>query len=648
MSEDDLTLEVLRDAASFDDETLEHLANKGLLRRARKLLSEAPTLEAADDALHVVAATWRVRFAWATPVSKATCPCATSGICQHVIAAILALRDSSSEASPAPTSELASVQEQLLSLTDDEVRAWAKVVATRWAIQRQASINPAQIVVVEEGHVRVELPAPYATVRFMSPLLDSAIVKPSTQHDRRAIVLALLGLWSCHGRFMHDDTAITATATATELPKERLLLVRRAQELSSGLIAVGLLHLGDSEREKLDSLSASARGVKLYRLALLAERAADQVDALTTLSTNADTGRLLDQVAEIAVVAETIETHLVGSRPIPDGLCGTARARYEPVGQLRLLGLGHYDWGDHRFAGRTAVFVSDSRQFFTVAQPRIVNGRYLSDSVGWSGAASLDSLTGKHVALSEAKASSEHRLSGSKTTNASPLHELTPDDLAVRSWQGEPHPSPSRLLGRVAPNWVVLGVETQVSPPTFDPVTQRLEWQVIAAGTEVTVSLPYNRSSAVAIRRLEHLTTLGPPDFMIGRLRVAGKAQTLWPISLMLDGEFHNLATPSTTAQESTDLTQNVADATVALRSFEPPSHLEQLKDRLNRIADSGQRPTLANDVAALATKSADWGFTILRQVINGANDPTLSVLRAAWTLQLLADTNEASPTPAE
>ncbi|MEZ5225848.1 MAG: hypothetical protein R2710_04045 [Acidimicrobiales bacterium] len=41
-------LALLVDAALFDDATLEHLSNKGLVRRAHKLLETPPQLESAD------------------------------------------------------------------------------------------------------------------------------------------------------------------------------------------------------------------------------------------------------------------------------------------------------------------------------------------------------------------------------------------------------------------------------------------------------------------------------------------------------------------------------------------------------------------------------------------------------------------------
>ncbi len=381
--------------------------------------------------------------------------------------------------------------------------------------------------------------------------------------------------------------------------------------------------------------------MKLYRLALLAERAADQAQALAALSIDADTGRLLDQLAEISVVAETIHAHLASARPLPDGLCGTARARYEPVGQLQIVGLGHYQWGDHRFAGSTAVFATPASQFFTVARPRIVNGRELPEALGWTGVGSLSSLTGKHLTLSDAKASSERRLSASASTTASSGERVTADDLAQISWQGARPTAPSRLLGQSGPGWTVLAVESQESPPRFDSIKQQFEWELTAAATSVAVTLPFRPASALAIANLERIASAGVPEYVVGRLRADGPSLSLWPISVLTEGTLRNLANPAAGSNLTAGSAQPPPQAAAATID-----HLDHLTARLVRVADGGRRPTTSADLAALATTARDWGYPVLQQIIAGTPDPAVSVLRSAWTLQLLQDVDSGSSTP--
>src|ERR1700730_5526767 len=86
--------------AAIDDDTLAALANKGLVRRARKDIEKSPPrVIAADEqtvSLEVVGCTTRVT----NPPGKSTCSCA-SGICRHILGAIIFLRESAAPAGAA-------------------------------------------------------------------------------------------------------------------------------------------------------------------------------------------------------------------------------------------------------------------------------------------------------------------------------------------------------------------------------------------------------------------------------------------------------------------------------------------------------------------------------------------------------------------
>ncbi|MEZ5225847.1 MAG: hypothetical protein R2710_04040 [Acidimicrobiales bacterium] len=474
----------------------------------------------------------------------------------------------------------------LLGRHDEELAKWATSAELRWAHQRLASIDPTQIIVIEDGSVTVELPPPHAIVRFMATTFDSAIVKPTTPNDRRSVTLAVLALWLSHGREVVRDDA--TPARRTELPKERQALVQRADRVCRDLVAIGLLHLGDAERERLDSLAASFRGAKLYRLALLAERAADQVDALAALSVDADTSRLLDHLAEISAVAEAIDTQIAAGQLLPEGLCGTARARYEPVGQLRIMGLATHDWGDHRFAGTTGIFATPSARFFAVARPRVVSGRHLPEALGWTGVGDVSALSGKHVTLSGAKASSSHRLSASPTTTAATVGPVTNDDLARLAWGGTRPTVPSRLLGRSEPGWTVVAVEGQGRRP--DSIRSRSSSSgANRSGAGIVVTMPYRPSSVGALANLERIASEGPPEYLVGRLRADGQTLSLWPISAMTNGTLRNLAAPRIAGGVLPDETAASANAPIATID-----HLDRL--RPDSSSCQGRRAT-ANDI---------------------------------------------------
>src|SRR4051794_13215355 len=73
-------------------EVLEALANKGLLRRAQKDYErgEVGAFEASAAGLVVTVSGQRVTLIEAGP-AKAACTCPAPGVCQHILAACLAL-----------------------------------------------------------------------------------------------------------------------------------------------------------------------------------------------------------------------------------------------------------------------------------------------------------------------------------------------------------------------------------------------------------------------------------------------------------------------------------------------------------------------------------------------------------------------------
>lgn len=648
MSFDERSVELFGQAAQFDQAALEHLANKGLVRRAAKLLGAVAAIDERDDGVAVVGDDWEVFFAWGTAVVDGRCVCATAGVCQHLVAAVMRLASQVADGGPSDDGEAlpkdqsddsadqesTAILASLLTITDEELRSWAKKSDTQWALARAASIDVADVVVAGDRYVAIDLPTPHASVRFMSSNLDAALVKPSTRHDRRATALALVVLWRFHGREVEVLPRVGGRAKGNELVSERLAVVARANKICGDLLVIGLLHVGDSERERLNSLAASARGVKLYRLAILAERTADVVDALTAQSPEADTERLLDVLSELMVVAGALRDHLENHRALPDGLVGTARARYEAVGQLDLACIGHYTWGNQRFAGVTGVFAESAARCFTLSRPTLVNGRPLSEAAGWAGAGSVTSLAGKRVLLSGALASAEQRLSGSERVSASIGSQLTHSDFGSLAWDGRQPTPPSRLLGRVGSRWAVVPIDAESAPLTFDPITQTTVWPLVVGQRVIEFRLRYRASTGQAVARFESQATLGPPDHIVARLSTGPGGVVGWPIAVVRGGVLASLF------GSSAFTTSQAPDVQAAILEVPPTkeSHLERIGSRLTRLAESGRRVGLSNDLADLARSADLWGLPVIRDVIVAAPDNGAAVLRATWVLNSLKD----------
>ncbi|MFV0257137.1 MAG: hypothetical protein ACK5PP_01640 [Acidimicrobiales bacterium] len=647
--------ELLVEAARFDDDALAHLANRGLVRRAAKLAGPDVGAVGTDDGIEVSGDGWAVAFPAGASLTAGRCGCATAGVCQHLVAAIMQLRDHVARSVPpaavapavppagtapdpvpdGPTAgggEPGAIRRWLLALTDDELLTWARTTDRRWALTRAASIEPEDVVVEGDDAVSIELPVPHPAVRFLRADLDGALVKPSGRHDRRAVALAVLCLWRSVGRTV--EPLGEAVARPTELTEERAAVSARAVALCRHALITGLLHLSDSERERFDSLSASARGVKLHRAAVVAERVADQIDALGAQSPEADSARLLDHLAELATVSETLGRLLAAGRPLPDALVGRARAAYAPIGSLDVAAVGHYRWGDHRFAGVTAVFLEGSGRSYTLTRPRIAHGRPIPDEPGWQGAGSVEALTGRQLRVSGAEVGDDHRLSGRASTSVSVGDELGPADLADLAWDGTRPVIRGRLLARTPPAWVAVRVDAVAGPPVFDRITQTTEWTVTSAGQAVRVRLRYRPATAAVVAGFESAVLGAAPRFVIGRMQGTGDGPELWPISVVDDHALVCLAGSGVDpgAPARPDPAAGVAPVAV--------SSLDRIAGRLVALAERGRRPSSAADLAAFGRQATDWGFPALGSIVAAADHGDDAVLRAAWFLGLLADTD--------
>ncbi len=649
---------LLAEASRYDDDALVALANRGLLRRGVKLLPEDSTevtISAEGEAIRLVAPEWTVTFHSSEPTAAGRCECATAGACQHLIAAILHLRRLSNESDPAVETEHAadpdhlssedgaalsetvdgaSIRRMLVELTDDELLAWTRKADGRWARTRAASLDGTRIMVEQGANLRVNLPAPYGEVFFMGPSLDAAIVKPTTGNDRRTVGLAVLAVWLLAERELSNTDEVTAPSS--ELVVERQRVTQRAIRLATDLVSIGLLHLGKADQEHLDSLSASARGTKLYRLALLAERASDHVAALAAQAPTADTGVLLDQLAEIHVLAHRIHSLLTVGHPIPDGLLGRARAQFEDVGHLDLLAIGHYRWGTSKFGGVSAVFIqARSGESFTLSKPTTISGQPMPAAIGWEQPATVEQLSGHRLHLANAKASVERRLSTAPSTSLQLGSALQIEDLDHALWVGSLPGLPSRLSGRMMAPWAATAVTGQHAGASFDGVTQRFVWPLTTTAGRVDLVVPFTDHMGVAVDQLESLARTGAPELVMGRLRASGRQVEMWPISVFIDGSFLNLSSPGPGSGSGEGL--EIPDPPPPA-SNPAPDHIQQIEGQIQALAERGVRSLPAARRTAVAGSAATWGLGPVADVLTQDIEHEVAVLRAAWVMLAYRD----------
>ena len=195
VSKEDLIAKITAVIASFDDSAWEALANKGLLRRARKDLEKGLTIEIEEtinDSLQIKVPPFLVLMSAAGPAS-ATCTCTSPGVCQHILAAGLYLQtieSGPSEPKDGPTAE--SIGQEIGLLTPETLKSWAGAVDYRAALTLVEK-NSLPTVVEYGETVVIRLMPSTIEVRFIPGAGLDGMILPKRQ-GKRAGVAALLAL----------------------------------------------------------------------------------------------------------------------------------------------------------------------------------------------------------------------------------------------------------------------------------------------------------------------------------------------------------------------------------------------------------------------------------------------------------------------
>ncbi len=141
--------------ARYDDDAFAALGNRGLLRRAYKdLETQAADIKAQADAVIVTVVGQRVRFDARGP-AQAQCDCPAAGVCQHLLAAAIALKRSGETTAADPTITDQTNAEHASADCADQDRADAEQTSATQANMTRANTT---------DHVETTLAARAATV----------------------------------------------------------------------------------------------------------------------------------------------------------------------------------------------------------------------------------------------------------------------------------------------------------------------------------------------------------------------------------------------------------------------------------------------------------------------------------------------------
>lgn len=570
----------------WDDETFAALANRGLLRRAKKdLETSAPVVIAESDAaLEFEFGVQRLRFDSGGP-AKATCSCPTSGVCQHILAVALWLQGSSGDSdslavvdvdTSSPTlmppqenaDALALLHAALLRITPAEMLKHAGKPGYRWAWQFVQDLDPERgLKLAGEKNILIGFARPRVDFRYPGGGIEALIADAEIGDAAKYRVAAVLAYQRAHGveiappeasatprtaaLDLGQDHALPETADAARREARRRLRAS-VRKLLGECMELGLSHLSEAIAERYSTLAVWAQGADYHRLARSLRRLADHVELLLARAGGADEHLLFEEATLVhALVAALEAADANGSAPA--NLVGRARNRYEALGELELLGLGAMPWRTSSgYVGLTMLFWSPAEQgFFSCTDARPEGQRGGFDAVErywrpgpWSGLGAPERATGRRLRLADAQVSDRGRLSATEKASVR-IEQLAAAEFVaalapVSDWSAlaEARAFARRsLLSEPEPlrDWAVLRPVT-CGVARFDPTRQVLTWPIVdASGARLDCEIAYSALSHPAIERLQAMT---PDSFtsgtmVVARIRDSNGAPVADPLSLI-------------------------------------------------------------------------------------------------------------------
>jgi hypothetical protein len=640
----DLVARLKAALAAFDDEALGALANKGLVRRARKDLESAvPTVLEPDGErlrLEVGDATVSVD---PTP-SRSVCSCPAGGICRHILGALIFLRDAQGAESEGATGGAAVAGTEAgarmtAPSAAEEMRAVEEEALTKWAGKAlvgratRALMHGLAVEFEEAGAVLARFPTRNVTCRWMpggglAGMVCSCHVPEACEHK----VAAVLAFQVASGRRTLDAIEPATREAAAEAPRTRAEVLDSVSDVARKLVALGTTRLSRAMAERLRTLAVSAHGVDLPRLERMLRGLADEVELGLARAAQADAAGLLARAAQVEALAHALRT-----RPAPL-LIGEHRTSYEPVGDIEVVGLGARRWRARSgYEGLTVYFWDRSANqwaTWTEARPLSTGGidpaaRYYADGP-WTGLASPYSASRHVLRLTGAYRNRFGRLSGRPSTRAFPLSPTDPKAIPARldRW-AELTDRACLLFGggfrdRNEQDELVLLAPAGWGPPEFDPIRQELVRVVFDAdGRPIPLALRHTPEAQEAVDVME---AHDPSDTysILGILRLEAGRLSVEPIAmygakgvfnLTLDTARHTSLRRPTDGEpvsgddEGSDLTQE--DGPPAPSSTRIGMLLDALAAHLETIGEGGFAAYRAiAELRGLATRAEALGLS--------------------------------------
>jgi hypothetical protein len=657
-------------AKNLDDATLETIANKGLVRRARKDfdLGECPEILSDTDESLTLSVSGEEVTLNGQGLPKARCTCPAVDICRHILIAGIWLRSSlESNAITSSTPEAPSF-EYLLDQTLEDLTKWAGKRSVKDGVELFYQVEDAEV--DEAGIVAVQFPGLNVTSRFFSEgSLQSSLCTCKSRLVCLHQVAAVLLYQKAHDRLTPLPERDSSLSQKT--PQNRSEVLHTAKQLLTEMVSIGICHLSDAMRQRCVTLSVSATGVDLPRLSRSLRTLSDDLQLSLDLDAKADQSRLFLNMARTYALCCALEVS-----PRSD-LVGWHRTQYDEVGTLELAGLGAYHWRSQSgYVGITVLFWdmqnkrwcswSDSRPVFkgTGFSPQ---ARY-KQPMPWLGLSSPEQASHHCFRLVTAKRNYQGRLSSSDRTAAQITHAVKPAELnfgncCFENWGAlHKYAIAHQMLGlrerNLLQNIVVIR-PTAWGERSFDPINQTLYWSILdVEEREIFLQVAFQEHDRQRLQTLEKLDPQSSKIWgIVAQLHLTQTGLYLSPVSLLYDREERAIVSLSfSDSQFDQDSKSNAVIDQETIREIELEletpeeqpdlvgnslvnNHVVQLITELEIIADQGRYAideACARRCKLLLQKFEALGLETIAQFNLREKDPA-SVLKLRYVSHLLA-----------
>lgn len=595
---------------NMDDDSLAALASIGLLRRAAKDVEAGKVALSApvDGGIALIQSDGHLVRIGEDGPARARCDCPAPGMCKHILAATLWLRQApAGAAAPSPPDALAEV----LALDPAAVFKLAGSAATRKAGALFAESGPATII-AQAGVLVIELPALELVCRYIAGAGYTGMVSEAPAASRAAIhLLALAAVWRDQRQhFAWPDTPHSTPMAASDgLSDADRDFLARLQQLVLELCRTGWSHVSDVMPAQLRAFGMSARVESFPRLAGLLRTLAGTAELLARGDVASDERQAFQLAARIHALCHAL-AHSTGE--VLQVLRGRNRRSFDGHGSLELLPLGAHWWEQRSGArGLTISFWDHTSRTVmqTVLARRDAHDTGFTRTTAWSasalweGAGSAQAVVDGTVVLDNVKLSHDNRISLSSDTRARMLALWSASDerwlaAGLDDWRALAASISSGAGLRGAAVDCVLLKPSSLEPPRLDEVRQILCWTIRDRhGLPLVLRLSCD---AHHLRRIEHIQAWSACGMAIkavlARLDRDRHGCILEPVSLMVEagGRLHTIAldytAPSTSTAPSLALriARMLKSKDAAIPWTPGPAHLEHIDSLLEIMENKG------------------------------------------------------------